>query len=1045
MLVESSGGMEELYELTEVADAKPLSKQVRKSPAFFKIAGIASIPISAALGFGIVPSRRIVAHGVGAVITGIAGAVGKSRIDALTEANAKPAIAQALIDAGLEDPAAAKAAVEKVQIDFGILDEDFSELCVSIYATYLLGMVKYSPTAKTSEIKELQSLKSALSLDNLQVGEAHHQAAAAWYRQTCLFTPEEELDDPDHPDRQAMDKFLFLSERALANETPQAFTFEMTRIAKAFNLSYTEGTERVGETAEPFYQRALKSTRAKLGTNQVSSSMLERARKTLGVSDATAADMHVACFNEHVRELLGLGEATEGEEAPALDGLKFPDGALAELGLLRDVLGMTEVDANYEIALEATPLFQGTALAAMESVLEGKKTPDEAWDVMEERREELLLNEDSSKNLMKSMVMQALGGPLERTNKFAKVNNEAATYDNLIEALEAKEALISILTKSGWDEFEAFDETFCNPWDKQSANGFLLSDERIKLYRIFLTRSIRKSPDGVLSDETYDQIKQVQGLLGITDMQAEIEARGAFGPNLQKALDTAMTEIVADYTEDLAKNMQKKVDDVMTNYRLTEDFLREVGATFYAKAVALVSESAPGGIPTEDLSAALEAIGQLAKIEKEDTYPSHMEYFGSVYKKSVLEAMGTTGVIRPEFRDPLEDLRSRLGVSEADSKSLFLEAIEEKMVPMVKWVGSEMERTMLSQKELSQRRNKDMGEDVFQTGKGADGVLGLGSEVNIMSDIMELVDFYRENDVAYEDDDGELVYPVTALGTSAIDQELAELLYRQFIVGGFTTQGEKGERYEGARDTFAGILGLEKSKLDEIKNNIASTVYDNLVSNSLKSKGSMDQQDMMFLANIQTKLGLSSEDGEKMLMQAQKKVLSEEVNELMDSPTPAGIKAFREKCNSMGVDLAEDVGISKQRLTRMFESEVTPGLKSGEISTNSGEILGEIQESMGLEAEECESMFESLVLQLAKNAMDMINAELLRGRDENAVDLIKELVRYAQFLDGELGLTVEESMANQIANIYEALDLSDQDPDEVSGNLDLLRTALSLS
>jgi len=491
--------------------------------------------------------------------------------------------------------------------------------------------------------------------------------------------------------------------------------------------------------------------------------------------------------------------------------------------------------------------------------------------------------------------------------------------------------------------------------------------------------------------------------------------------------------------------MQKKVDDVMTNYRLTEDFLREVGATFYAKAVALVSESAPGGIPTEDLSAALEAIGQLAKIEKEDTYPSHMEYFGSVYKKSVLEAMGTTGVIRPEFRDPLEDLRSRLGVSEADSKSLFLEAIEEKMVPMVKWVGSEMERTMLSQKELSQRRNKDMGEDVFQTGKGADGVLGLGSEVNIMSDIMELVDFYRENDVAYEDDDGELVYPVTALGTSAIDQELAELLYRQFIVGGFTTQGEKGERYEGARDTFAGILGLEKSKLDEIKNNIASTVYDNLVSNSLKSKGSMDQQDMMFLANIQTKLGLSSEDGEKMLMQAQKKVLSEEVNELMDSPTPAGIKAFREKCNSMGVDLAEDVGISKQRLTRMFESEVTPGLKSGEISTNSGEILGEIQESMGLEAEECESMFESLVLQLAKNAMDMINAELLRGRDENAVDLIKELVRYAQFLDGELGLTVEESMANQIANIYEALDLSDQDPDEVSGNLDLLRTALSLS
>ena len=715
-----------------------------------------------------------------------------------------------------------------------------------------------------------------------------------------------------------------------------------------------------------------------------------------------------------------------------------------QLDQLREILGLSEVDAAYEIALEATPLFQSTALAAMEAVLEGKQTPDQAWEIMAARREELLLNEDSSKNLMKSMVMQALGGPLERTNKFAKVNNEAATYDNLLEALEAKEALISILTKSGWDEFDSFDKTFCDPWDKQSANGFLLSDERIKLYRIFMTRSIRKSADGVLSDDSYDQIKQVQGLLGITDMQAEIEARGAFGPYLQKVLGTAVDEIAADYTEDLAKNMQEKVDKVMTNYRLTEDFLREVGASFYSSAVAAVSEKSPGGIPTSELSAALEAIRELVKLEKEDAFPAHMESFGSVYKKSVLEAMGTTGVIRPEFRDPLDDLRSRLGVSEEDCKKLFLEAVEEKMIPMVEWVGSELERTMLTQKQLSQRRKKDMGEDVFQTGKGADGVLGLGAEVNIMSDIMELVDFYRENDVAYEDEEGEMIYPVTALGTNSLDQELAELLYRQFIVGAFQTQGEKGARYEEARATFAGILGLDKSKEEEIKSNIASTVYDNLVSNALKTKGSMDQQDMMFLANIQTKLGLSSEDGEKMLMQAQKKVLSEEVNVLMDSPTPEGIKAFRERCNSMGVDLAEDVGISKQRLTRMFESEVTPGLKSGELNVNNADILGEIQESMGLEADECEEMFGSLILQLSKNAMDLVNAELLRGREENAVDLIKELVRYAQFLDGELGLQVEESMANQVANIYEALDLSDEGPEDVEANLALLRSALNL-
>lgn len=256
---------------------------------------------------------------------------------------------------------------------------------------------------------------------------------------------------------------------------------------------------------------------------------------------------------------------------------------------LQSVLGLSDTDAAYEIASEATPLYQATALAAMKDVLVGNKSASDAWDVMNARREELLLDEDQSKTLLSSMVMQALGGPLEETNKFAKVNNEAATYDNLLEALEAKKALISILTKSGWDEFDNFDKNFCDPWNKQSANGFLLSDERIKLYRIFLNRSIRKSEDGKLSQEMHDKILEVKGLLGISDEQAESDARQVFGPRLQKVLQRSMTEIVSDYTPELVTNLQKEVDEVMENYRLSDQFLREVGATFYDKAVSLVN------------------------------------------------------------------------------------------------------------------------------------------------------------------------------------------------------------------------------------------------------------------------------------------------------------------------------------------------------------------------------------------------------------------------------------------------------------------------
>jgi len=213
----------------------------------------------------------------------------------------------------------------------------------------------------------------------------------------------------------------------------------------------------------------------------------------------------------------------------------------------------------------------------------------------------------------------------------------------------------------------------------------------------------------------------------------------------------------------------------------------------------------------------------------------------------------------------------------------------------------------------------------------------------------------------------------------------------------------------------------------------------------MKTKGAMDQQDMMFLANIQGKLGLSPEEGEKMLMASQKKVLSEEIEAIMDNPSPEAIKSFREKCNTMGMDLVQDVGISKTRISRMFESEVVPGLKSGEITAENSDILGEIQESLGLEPEECETMFERVLVTLAKNAFGLIKGEILRGREENTVDLIKELVRYAAFTDGDLGLEVEEATGNNILNIYEAFDFEGEDPQQVETNKDLLRAAMGLS
>jgi len=146
------------------------------------------------------------------------------------------------------------------------------------------------------------------------------------------------------------------------------------------------------------------------------------------------------------------------------------------------------------------------------------------------------------------------------------------------------------LAKSGWDEFDEFDATFCDPSDRFSANGFLSTMERRKLYKIFLKRSIRKSEDGMLSPELYEQCMEVKGLLGMTDKEAEAEAQTVFGPELIKVLQNAMEEVLDDYTPELVANLQKNIDAVVENYRLTDDYVRQVGAGLYNSAVGSISD-----------------------------------------------------------------------------------------------------------------------------------------------------------------------------------------------------------------------------------------------------------------------------------------------------------------------------------------------------------------------------------------------------------------------------------------------------------------------
>ncbi len=396
----------------------------------------------------------------------------------------------------------------------------------------------------------------------------------------------------------------------------------------------------------------------------------------------------------------------------------------------------------------------------MNEAIDASVDASSAWEQIKARQSELLLKDSAMKDLLASMVMQAMGKPFEETMTFANVNNEGATYDKLLDALEAKEACRDVLQQSGWSEFDDFDATFFDPSSKSSACGFLSRADRLRLYRIFLKRSVLKSESGKeLTDDNYAKVVEVKGMLGITDDDEADEFRMAFGPELQKVLNVAMFEIMGDdFTETLVTNMKESVDKVVKDYRLSDTLVSNFAAPIYMRAVTIVNEKVcckcfsctvlfsvekknissfqyphtikivnyclnvqtPGGVPTGEKMSQLDALRDLLGMSKDDTYGAHLEVFGDSYKTKVSESMGSTGVITKEYREPLEKLRERLGVSEEDSRALYLKAMEERMVPMVEWIILELERTMLTAEQLAQKRKKDFGEDYFKTGKGAD-------------------------------------------------------------------------------------------------------------------------------------------------------------------------------------------------------------------------------------------------------------------------------------------------------------------------------------
>lgn len=1059
-----------------VEEDKGAVKQVRDLPTpLRKFASVATIPLSAAAGFLMTPSRRVVASAVGSVVSGVGGVVVKSKLDDVAEKAAKGAVARLLMDKGIDDCSLND--IEQIRADFGVENGEWATIKTSVYTRYLLSMLR-SCESKTTEAAELTRLADVLGLSSLDVGEAHYEASTSIYKDHVMWTTSAALDDVDDPDRKTVDKLLYLSERVFKQEeTDEAYNYEMMRVGKVFGLSLNDVPGRVGLVAKPFYGRALMSSRTKI--DQVSSDMLSRARTSIGIEDGEAMSMHLSAYTAEVRELLKIDGAQDASACT------LNDAAREKLSKLKGILQIDDLQAQRAVESETIPLYRACVADVLkEASSENAGSLSSLVAKLAIRQNDLDISGEAVEKALADAVQANMNDKFALACQYARVNNIEGTTEIVRQTLNFKSAVFNLLrkisTEVGEDGDAVLESTY---FGSVGAYGEGVK-ERPLIYKQFLTSKLAANGN-TLNEGDYDELEEVKKMFDVPAMDASLVFKNVVGPTLRDVIESTTKDIL-----DLPRS-NAEIMAVVDGLRIPADTLKEFSLDVFRTRIRTAADSAEGGLISDDQSKGLEALWERFGFSPSDVKSIVTATLGPAYSAAVVESMGETGIISEMYTKGLEDLKGRLLLTDEAAQSIKMSAFADKFAPMCAELVKTMETKPEDKKEDAGNLAAKSPEEQFQEdalalieflkGNNIATKKEVGTEEvtekqmvkktekqmvkkmvkkivqkpmdsGIMQNIEVEEEVEEEEDVEVEVEEEvtksvpsyKYNFPMTAQSVSAVSDEKATAAYRQFIVNSFQAKEPLATKYAEAGDELGMALGLDDVELNKVKGGIGATIFDNYFSNAMKDKVEMDQQDFMFLTQIQERLGFSDDIVERLLVSSQKNLLSKEVERLFSSGTkiePSAVAAVVNKAELMDINLNRDLGVDDDRLGRMFSIQVMGGIEGGDITaTNGGDKIGEICEGLGIAADVGERRLEALVKDRAKRMVTNIASDVARGNDERAMKDLPVFLSYASFAGGEdLGLKVAENVRDNIVAVYESATFGQTGSGEM---VELLRRSL---
>jgi hypothetical protein len=436
------------------------------------------------------------------------------------------------------------------------------------------------------------------------------------------------------------------------------------------------------------------------------------------------------------------------------------------------------------------------------------------------------------------------------------------------------------------------------------------------------------------------------------------------------------------------------------------------------------------------------------------------------YQKSILEAMGATGIIPKNYWQGLEKLRERLQMSETKAKEVFYKSIQDKLR-----IG--FEKAIAENKKKKQNKDSepnDMGEDPTII-KGAGTALGIEVGNPAGNQFLNLIDLYSRNRIFIENEKTvneiaqillkgqngraekknwarskiEYSYPVSLEGI--FPKKIISEMYRDYLAECFSvkSQSEKRKLFNNLNQ-LGPILGLNTVEIEEIHSNVGSLVYKQYLSQALK-KGFLDKSDMAFLSNIQMTLSMNSKKCSEFIREAKRNKIALLAENIFVTPkiNPLRITEMRKLAKQLGVDLVKDIDVSVEQRSKMFKIEIDSEIEKGTISTQNQELINEIQESFGVEDSLARKILSNSISSQCENYLLNAVGSLRKGSTTEAIEEIEKMLNYGNLLPNYVNNPIaSKKERNELFSLYQSDSDENVDQKKFENNIKLLKIMLGV-